>query len=195
MIELNPDPTVNVSQTLVVQSFWGLVTFLFGFGPLLLFESFVFWFGVGPLCFIGRLVGPVLWATSHSLGGDFCHSLRPGLQRPPGGRQPGERTAQCLRGGGEESRASKRRWARRVEVPNQLITHPYGYGSKLNHQELDRRFWSMVHLGYLFLTHTHILQRGGAGYHKAEFGRTRRNYIVLFLIKPCAGGFPCVWPN
>ena len=38
----------------------------------------------------------------------------------------------------------------------------YGHASKLNHQEVDRRFWSMVpltrvtHFGYLCLTHSHI---------------------------------------
>ena len=37
-----------------------------------------------------------------------------------------------------------------------------GCGSKLNHQDMDRRFWSMLpltratHFGYLFLTHSHL---------------------------------------
>ena len=40
----------------------------------------------------------------------------------------------------------------------------HGDGSKLNHQDMDRRFQSMLqfsrasHFGYLFLTHSHMVR-------------------------------------
>ena len=47
---------------------------------------------------------------------------------------------------------------RRVHLRGDGSKTPYGYGSKLSHQDMDRRFWSMFPLTrYRFLTHSHIL--------------------------------------